>query len=91
MGKKHIKNLTINISRQLNRERTQNKLELEQSISQLQSNLMYDEERLKMLQNKLRDIHISESQGARVRSRVTWWEEGETSSRYFHNLEKKKW
>ena len=39
---------------------------------------------------KLAAIDLSDAQGARVRSRVKWAEEGETSSRYFLNLEKRR-
>ena len=29
-------------------------------------------------------------EGVKIRSRVKWWEEGERSTRYFHQLEKRK-
>ena len=37
---------------------------------------------------KLAALDLADPQGAKVRSRVKWAEEGETSSRYFLNLEK---
>ena len=36
---------------------------------------------------KLAAFDLKDAQGAKVRSRVKWAEEGETSSRYFLNLE----
>lgn len=39
---------------------------------------------------KLASLDLVDAQGAKVRSRVKWAEEGETSSRYFLNLEKRR-
>ena len=35
-------------------------------------------------------MHVSQEMGTKIRSRVKWWEEGETSTRFFHNLEKSR-
>ncbi len=40
--------------------------------------------------SKIADLDLSAAQGAKVRSRVKWAEEGESSSRYFLRLEKKR-
>ena len=34
------------------------------------------------------DIHATIAEGCKIRSRVKWWEEGERSTRYFHQLQK---
>ena len=39
---------------------------------------------------KLAAIDLAEAQGAKVRSRVSWAEEGEASTRYFLNSEKRR-
>ena len=39
---------------------------------------------------QLASFYLTEAEGARVRSRVKWAEEGETSSRFFLRLEKKR-
>ena len=39
---------------------------------------------------KIANIDLSVAQGAKVRSRIKWAEDGETSSRYFLRLEKKR-
>ena len=39
--------------------------------------------------DELAAINLADAQGAKVLSRVKWAEEGETSSRYFLNLEKR--
>ena len=41
------------------------------------------------VQSRITAIDLHEAQGARVRSRIKWAEEGETSSSYFFRLEKK--
>lgn len=40
--------------------------------------------------NQISALDLSDAQGAKVRSRVKWAEEGESSSRYFLRLEKKR-
>lgn len=40
--------------------------------------------------NQISALDLSDAQGAKVRSRVKWAEEGESSSRYFLRLEKKQ-
>ena len=40
--------------------------------------------------SKIANIDLSAAQGAKVRSRIKWAEEGETSSRYFLKLEKRR-
>ena len=35
-------------------------------------------------------MYEEEAEGVRIRSRVQWWEEGEKSTRYFYQLEKKR-
>ena len=43
---------------------------------------------VKVLENQLMDIHATVAEGAKIRSRVKCWEEGERSTRYFYQLEK---
>ena len=38
---------------------------------------------------RLKELQQLKSEGARIRSRVQWFEEGEKPTRYFHNLEKR--
>ena len=42
------------------------------------------------VQARISDMDTAAAKGAQVRSRVRWAEEGETSSRYFMRLEKKR-
>lgn len=41
------------------------------------------------LQKEYEDIFSNKTNGAKVRSRIQWWEEGEKSTKYFYGLEKR--
>ena len=45
---------------------------------------------IEIYRSKLRKIYTDMGEGAKIRSRVEWWEEGERSTRYFHQIEKRK-
>ena len=62
--------------------------ELEMKITQLE-NTNNDNDTLIGLKNELSDLLQTKHEGARIRSRIKWWEEGEKSSKYFHDLERK--
>ena len=88
LGKIHIKNLAKDFSIEkglLQKNRLQ---ELETEISDLQ-NSMSDIGMLNNLKIEHQNILSKESEGAKVRSRLKWWEEGERSTKYFHGLEKR--
>ncbi len=57
---------------------------LEES-NKLQANIL----EINKLRAELDEIYMSKSEGARIRARVKWFEKGEKSSAYFHQLEKK--
>ena len=42
------------------------------------------------INNQMKEIEIREAEGAKIRSKAQWREQGETSSRYFCSLEKKR-
>ena len=66
-----------------------------------QSKLLYDEQdanptfdkeqNISECEEKVRDIVLHENKGAIVRSKLQWLNEGERSSKFFLNLEKKKY
>ena len=88
VGKKHIKNLTQNYSKELNIQKRFVLDELEAKLNYLNSKTSNSEE-LKELQREYETIHAKKVEGARIRSRIQWWEEGEKSTYYFHNLERR--
>ena len=50
----------------------------------------YDTTRLRNLEDQLSETTRAEIKGAALRSRITWFEEGERSSNFFLNLEKSR-
>ena len=85
LGKRHIKTFAQNYSYEFSANNRSKLQELEEKIDLLKkANADY-----KNLQKEYEDIFSNKSKGARVRSRAQWWEEGEKSSKYFFNLEKR--
>ena len=41
------------------------------------------------MSKNIRALYDQKSEGAKVRSRIKWFEEGEKSSKYFHDLERR--
>ena len=89
--KKGIKSLAMNVSTYLKRKENERVEELEtklNTMSEMDShgNSAYIE--ISKIKEELFDIYTRRGEGSKIRSRVKWWEEGEKSNRYFHNLEK---
>ena len=42
------------------------------------------------IKNKIEEIYEKKAEGAKIRSRCLWYEEGEKSSKFFLNLEKRR-
>lgn len=89
LGKKKIKDLCIWCSCKINEDRNfkSSLLENRLKILQTKENASYDE--IKSVKNELKRIYDVKGEGTRVRSRVNWFEKGETSTTYFHGLEKR--
>ena len=85
LTKKKIKQLTIWCAVQMNDE---SRNELKFLEKQLQ--LVGDNCERKRIETEIKQIHATKTEGARVRSRVNWHENGESSTAYFYNLEKRK-
>ena len=86
MGKRHIKTFSINFAQRAGQHR-QNKLkEIEKIINQRQQdNKDYDN-----LKKEYEELFSKQTDGARVRSRIQDWEDGERSTKYFFSLEKQR-
>ena len=92
-GKKRLKELLFNFVVQSPKRNLSRSL-----LSNLASHLKFKIDAgqvslLSVYQNvltKLAALDLADAQGAKVRSRVKWAEDGETSSRYFLNLEKRR-
>ena len=88
IGKRYIKKLTQEYSRQISLEKRTILKELETSITSFKRNGNNHEE-LELMEKEYEAIHSKQVEGAKIRSKIQWWEEGEKSTKYFHNLEKK--
>ena len=88
LGKTHIRTLAKNFSIERSLSQKCRLDDLESEISFLQNSLS-DPVKLNNLVLEHRNILAEKSEGARIRSRLKWWEEGEKSTKYFHGLEKR--
>ena len=67
---------------------SESKNELKSLEKQLQSER--DSAERKIIETEIKQIYAKKTEGARVRSRVNWYESGESSTAYFYNLEKRR-
>ena len=69
-------------------------MKIKQKIKDLEESLKYNDDNQKWDQlyaykEKMNELVKIKTQGAIIRSRQQWYEEGEKNSRYFFNLEKR--
>ena len=64
------------------------KINLEKQLNSLERQASEPFEIIK-IKKKLEEMYGHEGNGAKIRSRVKWFEEGEKPTQYFHNLEKR--
>ena len=62
---------------------------IENKLDRNPENVMY-RDLYNNINNQIKEVEIKEAQGAKIRSKAHWREQGETSSRYFCSLEKKR-
>ena len=95
-GKQLIKEISINFSEKKNREKTQHKRNLLKQFRNINSKLdrnpsnAGNKDLYNKINNEIKSLEIHEAEGAKIRSKAQWREDGETSSRYFCSLEKKR-
>ena len=88
LGKMKIKKLAIEIGTQISKEIKDEIHNLEYIIKNNENNEL-NQAKVEQAKNDLKIILEHKGQGARVRSRVRWFEEGEQSTKYFYSLEKR--
>lgn len=67
-----------------------NKLKrLEQNLEDLESSDNIDVKKINEYKSKIKNAYEKQADAARIRSKVKWYEEGEQSSKFFFDLEKK--
>ncbi len=88
-----IRQISISNSKILSRETKGKELEIITEINYLCNRSSLNEnskQKLITLQSSLDNIYLSKAEGAYIRSRAKWIEEGERSSAYFCRLEKRR-
>ena len=92
--KTKIKYLTMQISKQL--KKGQNKKDIEKFEKQLEDLKSSTDDgdiikgKILELENLIKKYYTQKAEAAKIRSRIKWAEEGERSTRYFFELEKKQ-
>ena len=89
IGKKRIKEVAISVSKIIASESNREMHTLENRLKFLNDRDIQSSE-LNSVKDELRKLHEKRGEGSKIRSRIKWWEEGERSTRYFHNLEKRQ-
>ena len=89
-SKENIKEIAMWSACQLRQKENGEVKILESTLSKECNKMNPDQVKVEGLRNKLQEINRHKTEGARIRAGVRWFEEGETSSAYFHNLEKKR-
>ena len=84
-----IKKYTISFAKKLKQSQRKDLIALERKLEELQENVVPDEEEIERVKQQINTHYKRECDGAKVRSRVTHFEESESNSSYFLNLEKR--
>ena len=89
-GKVRVKKITIThcVLKAKKQKRTQQTLLHE--LTELKSQQRPDNKEVAEIEMRLNKLDTAKAQGVQVRSRATWAEKGERSTKYFFSLEKKK-
>ena len=87
-----IRKFTISYSKIRAKSNREIKNDLENKLKDLTNDLNnYDKlQKYSKIKSELEEIYEKFVEGAKVRSRCTWYEEGEKSTKFFLNLEKKR-
>ena len=88
--KAHFKKVAITHSIRKIRNREKLETSLRQKLTKLQNELHPDVNAISTIQQHLRELVTKRLEGAKVRSRASWLEEGEKPTRFFFNLEQTK-
>ena len=86
-----LENFANDYSKTAARIRKQHKIDLEQKLKNLDSNLTFEENRklYNHYKNKLETIYDQIADGIRIRRKCEWYEHGDKSTKFFSNLEKR--
>ena len=87
-----IRKFTISYSKIRAKDNRKMKNDLENKLKDLENDLNnYDKlQEYNKIKSELEEIYEKFAEGAKVKSKYTWYQEGEKSTNFFLNLEKKK-
>ena len=90
--KYEIRRFTISYCEQRNKKDVAERTYLENKLKSLENVLdnYHNLESYHNIKNKIEEIYEKKVEGARIRSKCLWYEEGEKSSKFFFNLEKRR-
>ena len=90
--KYEIRKFTISYCKQRTRKDVRERKYLENKLKTLENVLDNDDnlESYHNIKDKIEEIYEKKAEGARIRSKCLWYEEGEKSSKFFLNLEKRR-
>ena len=88
MTKVHIKNISIQISKQLSKNYYIQESKLHNELQTLKNSDHPNLNQISSIENRLTEHWDRKAQGARIRAKVEYYEKGERSTKYFYNLEK---
>ena len=91
MMKMKIRSFTQKFSKRLAKERRMIRTNLEKQVQDLEQKLVNDTsenilEELENAKKKLREVYSYVNEGVKIRSRASWYENGEKDPRYFNQL-----
>jgi exonuclease III len=89
IAKKKIKNMAVTVSISLRKDLKGKLDKLERELDDIAKRVDFDSSEVIAIRNELLKLYDEKSEGAIIRSRAKWFEEGEKPTRYFHNLEKR--
>ncbi len=87
-GKIQIADLAIYCSKRIKKSQQDRTGEIEELLGELQNEPNPDIVRIESLHEELRKLIEHKAEGARIRAKAQWAQDGERSSKYFHQLEK---
>ena len=89
-AKEHLKRISIRHSVTKSRNRRQQEDQLRDKLTRLHKEIRPDPDRVADVEEQLSRLIQKRLDGAKIRSRATWLEEGEKPTRFFFDLERTK-
>ena len=89
-GKHKIKDITIWCGKKIGNKERHIWKELEKSLKETQKNSPEKHAEINKIKQEMNEINAMRSDGARIRAKLQWIEDGEQGTSFFHGLEKSR-